>query len=191
MAMQQQSFSFLKKTAHAVLSEDRVYRYVLYRSLDGEDWDREFQDSSVPQKRRTVCFVMLNPSTADESHNDPTIEKLMKYAALWGFQRLAVVNLFAIRETDSKKLRPLASGRDIVGPDNDLYIQRVTVAADKIVLGWGNEGDILDRGIDVARMLGAIGVQLWCFKKTGTGQPTHPLYQRDAVTLADLVRLGP
>lgn len=184
MAMQQQSFSFVRKTAHAVLSEDRVYRYVLYRSLDGEDWDREFQDSSVPQKRRTVCFVMLNPSTANENRNDPTIEKLMKYGAFWGFQRLAVVNLFAYRETDSKKLRPLASMKDIVGLDNDLYIQRVTVASDQVVLGWGNEGDILGRGLYVARMLGAIRVPLWYFKKTDRGEPTHPLYQRD---LAELI----
>jgi len=182
MAMKQTVFPWLKETAHAVLSEDRVYRYVLYRSLDGESWN------APTLGRRTVCFIMLNPSTADESANDPTIEKLMKYGRAWGFQRLAVVNLFAYRETDSRKLRSLASTRDLVGPLNDEHILMVTRSASKIVCGWGNEGEILGRGALVARTLQERYGQespLWCFKKSLKGQPVHPLYQLDAAELVE------
>ncbi len=177
--MQQTVMPWLKVTAHAVLSADRVYRYVLYRSLDGEAWD------DPNPARRTVCFVMLNPSTADENTNDPTIEKLIKYGRLWGFHRLAVVNLFAYRETDSKKLRSIASTRDLVGPENEVYILGVASQSHRIVCAWGNQGDIHDRGNQVRQLLvDGCSQDLWCLKKSLTGQPVHPLYQLD---LAELV----
>lgn len=181
MPMEQQFFSFVKKTAYAVLSEDRVSRYVLYRSLDGEDWNAELSPLLVP--RRTVCFVMLNPSKADEYANDPTIDKLTKYGKLWGFQCLSVVNLFAYRETDSKRLRSLSSARDIVGPDNDPWIIKTALHAQKIVCGWGNEGEILGRGEAVRALLS--GFRLWCFKRNQNGTPCHPLYQRDDAELVE------
>lgn len=183
--MRQQTFSFVKKTAHAILSEDRVYRYALFRSVDGEEWDSSLARHDSHGTRRTVCFVMLNPSKADESANDPTIEKLLKFTARWGFQRLAVVNLFAYRETDSKKLRALASGTDLIGPENDQHIIRVAGEAHKIVCAWGNEGVILDRGFQVAKMLAHHfgGAELFCFKKSLIEQPVHPLYQLDAAEL--------
>jgi hypothetical protein len=178
MPMKQTVMPWLKETAHAVLSEDRVYRYALYRSLDGESWNDPAPD------RRTVCFVMLNPSTADENANDPTIEKLMKYGRTWGYARLAVVNLFAYRETDSKKLRSLASTRDLIGPGNDQHILTVVGDSHQIVYGWGNEGEILGRGLQVARLIDEIfGCEFYCFKKTQSGQPVHPLYQRDDAAL--------
>ncbi len=183
MSMQQQAFPWLKQVSHAILSEDRVYRYVLYRSLDGEAWDAEGE-------RRTICFIMLNPSTADENTNDPTIEKLMKFGRAWGFQRLAVVNLFAYRETDSKKLRSMAAMRDLVGPENDFYILRAAGESHMAVCAWGKEGDIQGRGNHVTKMLdflrvGSARVLLWCFKKNQDGSPVHPLYQRDAAELIE------
>jgi hypothetical protein len=65
MAMVQETLPWIPKTAHAVLSDDRKYRYVLYRSLDGLAWDDELRPDG--KKRLTVCFVMLNPSQADEN----------------------------------------------------------------------------------------------------------------------------
>ncbi len=181
MAMQQQAFPFLKKVAHAIPPDpDSEYRYVLYRSLDGEQWDH------VDRDRRTVLFIMLNPSKASAETTDPTIDKLMKYARAWRYQRLVVVNLFAYRETDSKKLRSLARRRDLVGTDNDGWIIRESLANHQIVCGWGNEGDICDRGAKVRAMLESFGVDLYCFKQNANGMPCHPLYQRDA---AELVRL--
>jgi hypothetical protein len=185
MAMEQQNFPFLKKTAHAVLSEDRKYRYVLYRSLDGEAWDQE-EDLDSGHPRATICWVMLNPSTADEAANDPTIEKVMKFSRRWGYHRLVVVNLFAIRETDSKKLASLASGTNIIGPENDDYIPRAVVSAHKIVCAWGKQGSLFERGSYVARQLLALNhVPIECFKKNLDGSPVHPLYQPDAAELVE------
>lgn len=181
MAMQQQMLPGIPKTAHAVLSDDRKYRYALYRSLDGLAWDTELRADG--QKRLTVCFVMINPSDADEYRNDPTIDKLIKYGAAWGFQRLAVVNMYALIETDSKELRRLIrkdpSGP--IGPLNDLYLNDVIRASHKIVLGWGNEGEL--RAPQMHERLREIGQGYWCFKRNQNKTPVHPLYQRDAAEL--------
>jgi len=182
--MQQTIFPWLKETTHAVFSEDRTYRYALYRSLDGEAWDMESVFSGVHERRRlTICFFMLNPSKADEKTNDPTIEKLIRFGRAWGFDRVAVGNLFAYRETDSKRLRPIANNRDLIGPDNDRHLIDLARAADKIVCAWGKEGDILNRGPIVASLLST--KPLWCFKKNLDGSPAHPLYQRDAAELVE------
>jgi hypothetical protein len=181
MAMQRQTFSFLKKIAHAIPPDpDSEYRYVLYRSLDGEEWDLEHED------RCTVLFILLNPSKASADTTDPTIDKLMKYARAWGYERLAVVNLFAYRETESKKLRSLAKRRDLVGPENDHYISGESRMAHRVVCGWGNEGDICKRGAQVRELLESYCVDLYCFNQNQNGTPCHPLYQRDD---AELVRL--
>lgn len=189
MPMQQTTMPWLVKVSHAILSEDRVYRYALYRSLDGQAWDREFEHNSVPQDRRTVLFVMLNPSTASEEENDPTIDKIMKYSRRWGYDRLAVCNLFAYRETDSRKLRSLASATDLVGPDNNTHLRAHAMAADKIVCAWGKEGIIQNRGVEVAKILDEVsfarGTSLWCFKKNLDNSPVHPLYQPDAAELIE------
>ena len=54
----------------AVLSEDRKYRYLLSRN-----WD---------DTKPTALFIGLNPSTADEKEDDPTINKCISYAKSWG-----------------------------------------------------------------------------------------------------------
>ena len=55
----------------AVFSPDRIYRYVLYRV-----WD---------EAKPRVMFIGLNPSTADESVDDPTIRRCKRFAADWGY----------------------------------------------------------------------------------------------------------
>lgn len=179
--MEQQVFGFLPRTAHAVLSEDRVYRYVLYRSVDGLDWDADKRPDGG--YRLTVGFVLLNPSTADETETDNTIDKLQKYTIAWGFQRLAVVNLFAYRETESSRLPQLSLAKDLIGPENDRYIRELAQDAHKIVCGWGNHGLLLDRQVAVQALLGEVSGEVFCFRKNQNGSPVHPLYQRDAAEL--------
>ncbi len=182
MTMRQQAFPFLKTVAWAEPPEpESPYRYVLYRSLDGEAWDATHDASGAV--RRLVCFVLLNPSKASAETTDPTIDKLMKFGRRWGYERLAVVNLFAVRETDSTKLRSLAAKRDLVGPGNDEHILHVAAQAQAIVCGWGKNGDIALRGEEVTRLLASRGHALCCFKKNLDGSPVHPLYQFDAAEL--------
>src|SRR6266487_5248505 len=73
----------------AVLDVSGIYRYSLWRA-----W-------SAYHPR--IVFVLLNPSTADEQRNDPTIRRCMGFARTWNFGSVEVVNLFAYRATDCRE----------------------------------------------------------------------------------------
>lgn len=153
--------------ASAVISECGTYRYELCRS-----WA---SDGS------TLVAVMLNPSTADASQDDPTIRRLIAFAKGWGHVRLRVVNLFAYRSVDP---HDLAASSDPVGPDNDRHIAAAAVDPEAQVLcAWGALGGIRSRNRAVMRLLVNAGRQhVHRFGLTKGGHPRHPLYMRkDAV----------
>lgn len=146
----------------AVLSEDGVYRYELYRL-----WD-----VALP----TLGFCMLNPSTADGESDDPTVKKCVGFAARNGYGSIRVVNLFAYRATDPKDLRDAYQrGVDIVGPDNDARIE--SVARDPwtaLVVAWGGSGGhTAERADEIARIPGTDFAR--CLGVTAGGMPRHPL----------------
>jgi len=143
----------------AVYSACERYRYLLTRV-----WD------DVGPK---ALFVMLNPSTATEVQNDPTVERCERRARTLGFGAFRVTNIFAFRATDPKLMRAEA---DPVGPDNDVAISESTVWADRIICAWGSHGAHLGRGAEVERLLRATGGDLYCLGLTQAGQPKHPLY---------------
>lgn len=176
LAMRQQALPGFPLLAHAELSQDLVYRYTLDRSLDGCTYSDEYTADGVP--RRTLLFILLNPSKADAIETDPTIDKLMKYGRREGAHRLSVVNLFAYRETNSRLLTGLhALGTDLIGPENNRYILERVSNADMTVCGWGNEGLLGGRQEQVLKILAT--AELLCFKRNRNGTPIHPLYQRD------------
>lgn len=133
----------------------RRYRYHLWR-----EWD-----ATLP----VVAFVLLNPSTADARRDDPTIRRCLGFARAWGFGRLEVVNLFALRATDPAALR---QADDPIGQRNDEHLRRAVRAADRVVAAWGNGGRLHGRGDEVMCRLGEPVVLGW----TKLGQPRHPLY---------------
>jgi len=134
------------------------YRYRLWRSWDGPD--------------RTILWIMLNPSTADDlGNNDPTIERCERRSIMWGFNRLEVVNLFGFRTTNPQGLLRQV---DPVGPDNDLHILLVADSADLVVCGWGALGRYRSRSATVRALLAAR--PLHCLGRTRSGEPSHPLY---------------
>lgn len=120
---------------------------------------------------RSVAFVLLNPSTADRFHDDPTIRRCVGFARCWGFDRLLVVNLFALRATRPADLK-LAT--DPVGAGNDREILRACREAELVVLGWGNHGRHMGRSAIVRRRLARFSP--CCLGVTGLGEPRHPLY---------------
>lgn len=120
-----------------------------------------------------VLWVMLNPSTADATINDPTIVRIIRFSDRLGFARAAVVNLFALRATDPRNLR-LAG--DPVGPENDAHIERMAREADSIILGYGADPMAADRAASVRALLA--GRKLHCLGKMKGGAPRHPLYLR-------------
>ena len=144
----------------AEFSPCRKYRYVLRRTFG--------------HGRAEVMFLMLNPSTADEVKNDPTIRRCIGFAKSWGFSRLIVCNIFAYRSTDPMKLRRVD---DPIGPDNDTYIIDCHSEAEMTICAWGVHGAYLDRGILVARGINACSENpVMCLGVTKEGHPKHPLY---------------
>ncbi len=143
----------------AIYSDCERYRYALRRV-----WD-------VAGKR--VHFIMLNPSTATEMQNDPTVERCERRARALGFGAFRVTNIFAWRDTDPRAMRAAA---DPVGPANDAAILEGCAWADTIVAAWGTHGAHLDRGAVVAALLAKTGREVHHLGLTKDGHPRHPLY---------------
>jgi len=148
----------------ATLSPCRKYRYMLWR-----EWDPD---------KDTCVFIGLNPSTADESDDDPTIRRCIRFARDWGFGRLMMVNLFAIRATDPSVMK---TSKEPIGSENDSYLISECGKASLVVAAWGNNGSHMGRSKEVTSMLS--GIEIKCFKMTAKNQPVHPLYQAADATL--------
>lgn len=140
--------------ATAALSPCRLYRYALWRKwADG------------PQ----VLFVMLNPSTADESTDDPTIRRCIGFAKAWGFSSLAVGNLFALRTPSPSQLM---QNQSPIGDENDRWLHKLQQTATLTIAAWGNNGRLNGRSMSVAQLLSkphTLGL-------TKLAEPRHPLY---------------
>jgi hypothetical protein len=154
----------------ALFDPTHTYRYTLWR-----EWDATLQ---------RIAFVMLNPSTADATVNDPTIHRCVRFAQTWGYGAVEVVNLFAYRTPSPTVLR---NALDPVGEDNDRHLLAAANQADRIVLAWGNWGTLHQRDRAVIQLL-AHHSHLYCFGHNQSGQPRHPLYIRGD---APLLRWNP
>ena len=141
----------------ALISQCRRYRYNLTRT-----WD---------PSNRPICWIMLNPSTADAETDDRTISKICRFSRSWGAGGIVVVNLFALRSTDPDRLYETA---DRVGPLNDIEIMRAISGASRIIAAWGCDGALGNRDRDVLAMLR--GRMVECLVRTKGGHPGHPLY---------------
>lgn len=119
-----------------------------------------------------ALFVMLNPSTADDLRDDPTIRRCVGFARRWRAPAVEVVNLYALRATDPRDL--FAHGAP-VGPDNDAAIADAAARAQTIVVAWGAHGARDPRR--VARVIELLrGRALACLGANAGGSPRHPLF---------------
>ncbi|UWR22208.1 DUF1643 domain-containing protein [Sulfitobacter sp. S190] len=143
----------------AVYSDCEIYRYSL-----GREWN-----GAGPR----VAFVMLNPSTATEVQNDPTIERCERRARTLGFGGFRAVNIFALRATDPRDMK---RANDPNGPENDAALIGAAEWADRIICAWGVHGAHRDRGAQVAQTLRNTGRDLYHLGLTKAGHPRHPLY---------------
>jgi len=117
---------------------------------------------------------MLNPSTATEIKNDPTIERCQRRAVEWGYGRLEIVNIFALRSTDPTALYKCD---DPVGPSNMNAIADVVHAAEMLICGWGKHGAHMNVGATIRRwMLMTAPGKLRVLRVNKDGSPGHPLY---------------
>ena len=125
-----------------------------------------------------LLYVMLNPSTADETRNDPTIERCQRRAVRLGFGAMRIANLFAYRATRPQDLRRAEAP---VGPENDALVSEWHAEAGMTLAAWGVHGAYLGRGPAMAARLAG---PLHHLGLTRDGHPRHPLYLRnDAVPL--------
>ncbi len=143
----------------AVYSDCEKYRYQLTRV-----WD---------DAGKQVHFVMLNPSTATEVQNDPTVERCERRARTLGYGAFRVTNIFAWRDTDPRTMR---RATDPVGPDNDAAILQGCGWADQTICAWGAHGEHLGRGQVVTTLIKATNAELLHLGLTKAGHPKHPLY---------------
>lgn len=143
---------------NAELSECGTYRYLLARQ-----WD---------QQAPALGFLMLNPSTADASVDDPTIRRCMAFARRDGYGGIIVANLFALRSTDPKLL---GKHPDPVGRENDAWIGQLRATCTTVVAAWGGNPTHV-RAHEVRALFGEHALS--CLGVTKEGHPRHPLYVR-------------
>jgi hypothetical protein len=154
---------------NAVISACGRYRYLLTRH--------------VGTGPRGAIFIMLNPSTADATIDDPTIRRCIGFARQWGCGRLAVLNVFAIRATNPADLK---RAEDPVGPENKDWFDRTLPSAHEgpVVCAWGVHGKHMDQDLAVLGWLASYGIKPLALGSTRDGHPRHPLFLPKTVDLA-------
>ena len=157
----------------AIFSPCRRYRYVLLRN-----WD---------SSRPTLLFIGLNPSTADETVNDPTMRRCLGFANAWGYGGMIVTNVFGYRATKPTDLR---EAKDPIGPECDRWIatlcdyvmlQDGTAHGKDVILFWGNHGKLLGRDRTILPLIQSIVPHPHCLAITKQNQPSHLLYLRKSL----------
>ncbi len=146
----------MHREAH--ISECGRYRYSLTRV-----WDEDIA--------RCCTFIMLNPSTADDEQDDPTIRRCINFAKRLGCGSLDVLNLFAWRATNPSEL---LVADDPIGPECDWCLSQP--CGHVVIAAWGAHGNLRGRDQQVLELLKH--ETLWCLGTTFHGQPRHPLYVR-------------
>ena len=139
----------------ADFSKCRKYRYTLWRT-----WD-----VSKPK----VMFLGLNPSTADEVKNDPTVTRCINYSKRWGYGGMYMMNIFSFRTTYPIELKKATNP---IGDKNNFWIKKIYRNVDKCIGAWGNDGEFKNRSEDIFKLI----PKLYCLKINSSGQPAHPLY---------------
>lgn len=159
----------------ASFSVDRTKRFELIR-----DW------SNALEPEKTINFIGLNPSIADQQNDDPTVRKCIGFAKRWGYNRLIITNLIPTISTDPWKLPPWSG----IDPTNRPFLLRWTHEAELVVVAWGNQPPALRRRIAIAEHILSLAeladpAPLYCIGTTKNGSPLHP--SRTAYTDAPIL----
>jgi len=154
--------------AGAKFSTNRIYRYALWRPVPLT------HEVSV----RNCVFIGLNPSIADETTDDPTVRRCWGFALREGCGVMTLINLFAIKATDSAEMRMMLNP---VGPGNDRaiihYVTKNPIEP-VVIACWGIHGGFRNRDKEVMALLKAEAPDLpiQCFGRSAEGYPRHPLF---------------
>lgn len=155
----------------AVFCQEECHRFRLDRDLV-TDRSHFMSDPYL----KNVNFILLNPSTADQDHDDPTIRRCIGFANEWGYESLTITNLFAIRATDPKVLKQYDFNLTSAHHMNDEAIGLAARDSNHVIVAWGIHGIQDGRGWSVCRLLLNMGIKVEALAVTKWGYPKHPLY---------------
>lgn len=144
---------FNQENNGAIFSKCRKYRYVLWRI-----WD---------YNKPSVQFIGLNPSTANENSDDPTIRRIKKFAYEWGYGAVYMTNLFAYVTAYPKELKTCENPLG----DNDKWLKETSTKCEKVVFAWGSFKEAEERVNEVIKMFDGHALII-----NQDGSPRHPLY---------------
>lgn len=150
----------------AGISSCKKYRWWLWRR-----W------SDLP----LVIWIMMNPSTADHTKNDPTIFKIIRYSTRWGYGAALILNVYAYRTSRQENLPQ--SMREALGRSNRWWIRTIMKFAKqknlKIICAWGAKHH--SAGMLVRYQAARLRVKLHCLELSLEGEPKHPLYLKESL----------
>ena len=170
-----------KISGQTYMSECGKYRYLLTRV---EDPDKQIT------KLKILVVIGLNPSTATEKQDDPTIRRCAGFARRLGYHSLCMLNIFPNRETDPITMKANPAPDNIIALNDSIIAGVCEESRDhltemSIACAWGTHGAFNDRGAAVVEMLRKEGHRLLCFGVTKHNHPKHPLYLPNDTELVD------
>lgn len=145
----------MNRESGAIFSANRKHRFALWRV-----WDND---------KPKIMFIGLNPSTASENLNDPTIRRVKAFAKSWGYGGFYMMNLFPIVSSDPKILR--SGDRRLIG-NNDKWLTTIGGMCRDILFAWGNFKEAEQRAKEVCKLF----PDAICLGVNKNGSPKHPLY---------------
>ena len=152
----------------ATISDCGKYRYSLSRRIEGVGGDRK------------CLFIMLNPSTADEHNDDPTVRRCIAFSKRFNCSELIIENIFAYRATNPKELNSLS---DPYGPHNGKAwlesFNKVKHHGGVVICAWGANPLVTSENTPDRYC----GIDLYCLGKNKNGSPKHPLYLKSNAEL--------
>lgn len=126
-------------------------------------------------------FVGLNPSTANQMEDDPTIESVKRISRFNGFGGFYMMNCFPFITTDPDYLK---MGFSKYHEDqNMVYLIQTGQLVKDIVFAWGNFKEPKAYGMD--RALEELFPNAKCITKNKNGSPAHPLFKKGNTALID------
>lgn len=146
----------------ALFSTDERYRFMLRI---------EWNDA-----KPACVFIGLNPSTADENVDDPTVRRCKRFARDWGAGSLVMLNLFAYRATLPKDMMAVADPIGILPTERILLTDQLGAGAIFNIAAWGNHGLFRNRQGEFLNNLLNENTRLHHLGLSLAGTPKHPLY---------------
>lgn len=168
---------------------------------------RKYQEGDAQERRKLMRrwdepkgtsnilpWIMLNPSTADDTKDDQTLLRIIAFTWRWGFDGLAVFNVYPFRTPSPKECAKIVIGwderqdwwvRDTIHGYHS-YIATQLANVDACMVAWGAPAEPLgfETVIWAEQLFDTINdpdgprdrtLRTWCIGTTGGGHPKHPM----------------